>query len=379
MREIYVFDDRDNYTARWLRSLVWAEEELRDLGFSVKFHSGKTLIPRRIYQHEFVLDDLSAAVDKLKKLDIVFLAFHWTRKFFETSDEDIIKVLQKLRKKCNLLVWLDTGDSTGTTRFQYIPFVDLYLKKQVLKDRRRYLTEIWGGKIQCEYYHEMLGIDDPEVHKGEPFLALQSEEDLEKLRISWNVGCSNWSTGNMYMQLFHPYNFAHYDFMDPKSGKEIDAHFRGSAHSPIAGYQRKRTIELLEGVKGLNIPNPRKRVPNEEYNRELRSTKLVCSPFGWGEICTRDFEAFVYGAALVKPSMEHMDTFPQWFIPNETYIPVKWDFSDFTEIIESVKEPAIQKHYLDIAIHGQEMFRNFMTTREGRQEFAKHLADMLVP
>ena len=132
-------------------------------------------------------------------------------------------------------------------------------------------------------------------------------------------------------------------------------------------------------MKGLNIPNPRKRVPNEEYNRELRSTKLVCSPFGWGEICTRDFEAFVYGAALVKPSMEHMDTFPQWFIPNETYIPVKWDFSDFTEIIESVKEPAIQKHYLDIAIHGQEMFRNFMTTREGRQEFAKHLADVLVP
>lgn len=103
----------------------------------------------------------------------------------------------------------------------------------------------------------------------------------------------------------------------------------------------------------------------------------------WAEEELRDLGfsvKFHSGKTLIPRRIyQHMDTFPQWFIPNETYIPVKWDFSDFTEIIESVKEPAIQKHYLDIAIHGQEMFRNFMTTREGRQEFAKHLADMLVP
>lgn len=377
MREIYVFDDCDNYTARWLRSLVWAEKELKEKGVKVTFHSGKTLIPRRIRNREFVLKDLSEAVDKMRKKDIVFLAFHWTRKFFESSDDEIIDVLKRIKKKCSLLVWLDTGDSTGTTKFQYLPYVDLYLKKQVLKDRDRYLSEIWGGKIQCEYYHNMLGIDDPEVHKGEPFLAMKEKEDLNKLRVSWNVGCSNWSTGSVYRQLFHPYNFAHYDFMDPCSGKEIDVHFRGSVYSPIAGYQRRRIIELLSEVQDLNIPNPKERVPNDVYNHELRTTKLVCSPFGWGEICTRDFEAFVYGATLVKPSMEHLDTFPQWYIANETYVPIEWDFSNFQSIVDGLRDPEIKKEYLKIAINGQKMFKTFMTTKVGRQEFAQHLVNVL--
>ena len=38
----------------------------------------------------------------------------------------------------------------------------------------------------------------------------------------------------------------------------------------------------------------------------MKNTKTVVSPFGWGEICGRDFEAIVYGAVddIVKKVSE---------------------------------------------------------------------------
>ena len=57
------------------------------------------------------------------------------------------------------------------------------------------------------------------------------------------------------------------------------------------------------------------------------------SPFGYGEIAWRDYEAVMCGALLLKPDMSHCETDPSIFIPNETYVPIKWDFSDMAEKI----------------------------------------------
>ena len=40
------------------------------------------------------------------------------------------------------LVWLDTTDSSGTTCFEVLPYVDLYAKNQLLKDRTRYTASL---------------------------------------------------------------------------------------------------------------------------------------------------------------------------------------------------------------------------------------------
>jgi hypothetical protein len=38
------------------------------------------------------------------------------------------------------------------------------------------------------------------------------------------------------------------------------------------------------------------------------------------------------GSLLVKPDMSHVRTEPNIFIPGETYVPVRWDFSDLAEV-----------------------------------------------
>jgi hypothetical protein len=72
-------------------------------------------------------------------------------------------------------------------------------------------------------------------------------------------------------------------------------------------------------------------VPQPRYDAELHDAKIVLSPFGWGEVCFRDFEAVRAGALLLKPDMSHLKTWPDIYIPGETYIPLDWDGGDLLE------------------------------------------------
>jgi hypothetical protein len=77
---------------------------------------------------------------------------------------------------------------------------------------------------------------------------------------------------------------------------------------------------------------PTNRVPQDEYYDEMLRARFSVSPFGYGELCWRDFEAVLCGSVLVKPDMSHAVTWPDIFVPGETYIPVAWDFSNLREV-----------------------------------------------
>jgi hypothetical protein len=83
---------------------------------------------------------------------------------------------------------------------------------------------------------------------------------------------------------------------------------------------------------------------------ELRRSKLCFSPFGYGEICWRDFEAIACGAVLVKPDMSHVRAQPDIYRPFETYIPVRWDLADLNDRVrEALASPETQKTIADAA------------------------------
>ncbi len=67
--------------------------------------------------------------------------------------------------------------------------------------------------------------------------------------------------------------------------------------------------------------------------------------------------------------MNHMLTWPKFFVPFKTYIPLKWDFSDLDRRI---------KYYLNnskiskkISMNAQNMFRKSVS-KEGMNEFCNH-------
>jgi len=84
--------------------------------------------------------------------------------------------------------------------------------------------------------------------------------------------------------------------------------------------------KLHDGVK----------VPKSEYDRRISNSKIILAPFGYGEMAPRDTESAVCGAILIKPDMDYIETNPNIFKKNETYIACKHDFSDLQEKIDEI-------------------------------------------
>lgn len=80
----------------------------------------------------------------------------------------------------------------------------------------------------------------------------------------------------------------------------------------------------------------RDRLPKHEYLQVLYNSKIALSPYGMGEVCFRDFELMQYGTLMIKPDMSNIKTYPNPYIENETYIPVKPDWSDLNEKVEEI-------------------------------------------
>jgi hypothetical protein len=125
---------------------------------------------------------------------------------------------------------------------------------------------------------------------------------------------------------YHPGHFP----ADPVAANRgtYDIHARlGLISRPSIGYQRRLILDRI-------ADNPRflvGEVSQKQYNREIAHSKIILSPFGWGELCFRDFEAVLSGALLLKPDMSHLETWPDVFSPGETYVPFSWDAEDLVE------------------------------------------------
>jgi hypothetical protein len=103
----------------------------------------------------------------------------------------------------------------------------------------------------------------------------------------------------------------------------------------------------------------------------LLRSKICVSPFGYGEICWRDFEAVCLGCLLIKPDMGHVRTAPDLFIPGVTYAPVRWDFSDLEEVCSHYLEN--EKERVQIAQRARETLLNALRP----EWFADRFGDLL--
>lgn len=102
--------------------------------------------------------------------------------------------------------------------------------------------------------------------------------------------------------------------------KEIDFHRRGA-------------IKAMERIPGNHFIRGGRPVPRGEYNVNLTKSKICVSPWGFGELAYRDYEAMYAGAVLVKPDSSFVKTWPNILINGVTYIPCKSDWSDLPKVV----------------------------------------------
>ena len=98
---------------------------------------------------------------------------------------------------------------------------------------------------------------------------------------------------------------------------------------------RNGAWEILKQSTDISYETDKRPFP--EFVDAMRRSKCTLSPYGMGELCFRDFEIIQYGSVMIKPDMSNVITYQNIYIPYETYVPCKLDWSDLIEKIEWVK------------------------------------------
>jgi hypothetical protein len=160
-------------------------------------------------------------------------------------------------------------------------------------------------------------------------------------------------------------------FVPPQKQRnvEISARFGLSHSRPSVVAHRKAVADILHkrGVDTSRIPLP-------DYFEEMRNAKISVSPFGVGEFCYRDYESIVCGATLLKPDMSHLETWPDFYKDNETYIAHKWDLSDLNEKIDFLLNN--DDYRLNIAENAAGLYSNALSA-SGIKKFSARVRDIL--
>ena len=291
-----------------------------------------------------------------------------------------LALLKKLREKYKTILFFCGQPEAGNNRLDILPYIDRLFYKSVFASPADYRKNLYGKNLFADYYHRGYGItDNPEyLNRNEA-----TEADSKKPELSWNIGVGTYPRWHWPQRLGtilaragmpgtgrliggKPLRRAEYPgFMSRKGPKDFSGGRRNIAvHARIdpvtchsIAYQRRLFLDRIAAL------DPQKQelftrgmVPQKRYYRELAGSKIVLSPFGWGEVCFRDFEAILAGALLFKPDMSHMLTWPNVYIPNETYIPLNWDGSDLMEKTERYLND--ERERSRIAGNAYEQYRN---------------------
>jgi hypothetical protein len=258
----------------------------------------------------------------------------------ETSNYDVVlaklsfmtPALQALKKITRLrqlfphpikIIYFD-GDDDSCIQWgnDLLEKVDLYVKKHMFSDTDWYRKQFIGKNNLTDYVSRTHGISFADNFI--PHSSTVQQSQLSKIILGYNIALDDKIT-----DLFRNTSPA------SPSEKTVDVMCRAACKPdlwiyPLRGWISDALAPLT--TQGYKVLVPNQRVDQQGYYQEMRSSRICISPFGYGELCWRDFETVLMGSLLVKPDMGHIRTEPNIFIPGETYVPVRWDFSDLSEV-----------------------------------------------
>ena len=306
--------------------------------------------------------------------DILIIDSKYFTNLWDKNKELIFEELIKFKSRVDKVFYFSINDSSTFDHALMIPYVDRYFKNQILKDKNLYLNSFYGNRYYTDYYHKNFEINDENPKNSTP---IKNYEDLAKIKLGWNTGLVNWSTFstikyNLFSNLKINYSINSLGkFISPyrKRKNKISVRFNTDYSSKTVSYQR------LQIKNKLNLYYNTNKINRFSYFRELKNSKIVISPFGLGEITLKDFEVFLTGGLLLKPFMQHMKTWPNLFIENETFIPYSLDLNDFNEVIDY--SLSNYKKLIDIAVNGQELYKKYNIYDKENYKFCDYFSNLV--
>jgi hypothetical protein len=248
---------------------------------------------------------------------------------FRTSAAEAARTVRALRAKLAphaRLVYFDGDDDLGVLWPELLPDLDLYAKKHCFRDRSEYGKRRIGKTNLTDYVARTFGTSfaDDIIPTSEAVAA----DQIYKIVPSWNLALDDKIRD---LHAAHP-------AVPPAASKDIAVVCRASAARDSWIYPLRGAVipEIRKLEPEHRVLTPEERVSQDVYYQEMLRSRICVSPFGYGEICWRDFEAILCGCVLVKPDMSHVETEPDIFVPDVTYVPVRWDYADLTATLSEL-------------------------------------------
>lgn len=243
---------------------------------------------------------------------------------FRTPASEAVAKMARLRELFPLptkIIYFDGDDDACVQWSGLLEHVDLYVKKHLFSDLSWYSRKFHGKNNLTDYVSDKHNICF--ANNEVPCSGTVPEGQISKITLGYNIAMDS-----KIVDLFRDTRPA---FDEERT---IDVICRAACKPDLWIYPFRGSINaILKPLQGeYRVLLPDQRVDQKQYYQEMRSSRICISPFGYGEFCWRDFEAVLMGCMLVKPEVSHLRTEPNIFIPGETYVPVRWDFSDLLDV-----------------------------------------------
>ena len=330
--------------------------------------------------------------DEVKLCDVIIVESKFVRAKWKENKNEIFDFLTNLKTKNNKVFYYDLGDTTYSWGLEVLPYVDKLLKPFIFKDKNNYCVPLRGFNILTDYYLKK-GIINSENHlshkilpKKPIFLEQKNKHLLNKIQVGFNSTFANnglnsnlWKYdyfnrfARRYFKIFSKMlnNDKIQDYISPTSNRLQDVSCRISLNGYSGGvdFHRKQTAEILKKYVSTN------KISRKKYFSEMNKSKVVVSPFGWGEInVPRDYEVALSGSILLKPDISHIDTWPNIF-NKDTVVQYKWDLSNLLETLEKILDN--YDDYRIFAIRLQDQYKYYSFGTPGQEKFCKHFINMV--
>ncbi len=321
------------------------------------FHS---LLPfiflsKKIYKYDIKFVDYN--IKDLYKYsgDIIILVrrFHQLDIRNNKNIEHMIKYIKNIKKRFSKVIYFDDSAAVSHILFFLVPLIDSYWVRGLLKNSNLYSESFYGGRTYSQYYNQKYNIEDESIYLS----PLNKDKFPTNIKIAWNIGIGCYPTYkksllNIYyneikkiscflsmMPSIKPLSFLINKYIKEmiktlseevslsKKTKLVSARFSSGSYYNSIAFHRELVLDKIQKnqlfLKG--------KISRWNFIQESSHIYGILSPFGWGEICYRDFEATLGGNLLLKPSMDHIETWPNIY-REDCYFKLDWDFSNLEKI-----------------------------------------------
>ena len=282
----------------------------------------------------FIINFHDKVSDELTDCSIIIICSkYYSTKWDLNNTNKTINEIYNLKKNGAKIIYADVSDSAGVVHMRMLDVIDLYIKNQLYIDKKNYLKPLYGYRLYSHYFHNKLNIIDENPAFSE---VVVDKKLLDKIHLGWNSGLGHYGKygylcqnlfKNVGLKWFLPYPKI-YNRNTKNRFYDTQTRFNTKYSRETVSCMRKLILEKLN----VSYDDGNK-LNRFQYFKELQNTKVIVSPFGLGEITLKDFETFLTGGLLLKPTMDHMVTWPNLYKDNINVIFYNWDLSNLEEKI----------------------------------------------